>query len=551
MMSKSGLQRHAGLYLPDQLVAEPRDLYPALVAPRERADTDVPRLDLVVPHDDHVRDLHPPGFADLVPGRLAFLVDVCAHPPGDHLLPYLARILHVSVGDGEDLDLHRREPGGKRPGVVLDEDPQVALQAAQHRAVYHHRGVLAVVGAGVGHVEAPGQVEVDLNGRALPVAPDGVLQLDVDLGAVEDTLALVDDVVEPLVLEGLLQRAGRHLPVLVRAHEVVRPGGERDLERGEPEGPLGLEGELERLVDLLFHLVGRAEYVCVVLRETPHAQQAVQLPRALVAINGAELEVPEGELVVASRARFVNVDMGGAVHRLDAIGGAVDLEEVHGVLHVEVPAGLPDLAAHYVGRNDQLVVAPGVLDLEEVFHHRAQYRAVGVIDDQPGADLLADGEQLELRAQAPVVPALRFLAQPEVFLQRRLAVKRRPVYALQHLPRLVATPVGPGDGKELERFYLSGGGQVRPPAEVDELALLVEGDDLVSDVFDELDLVGLVTVLEQRQRLGLGDLAARDRQVLLDDPRHLLLDRGQVVGGECVRAVSYTHLRAHETRHDL
>ena len=54
-------------------------------------------------------------------------------------------------------------------------------------------------------VEALGQVEVELHGGALPLAADGVEDLDVDLGAVEGAAALVHLVVPPLSSERLLR----------------------------------------------------------------------------------------------------------------------------------------------------------------------------------------------------------------------------------------------------------------------------------------------------------------------------------------------------------
>ena len=81
-------------------------------------------------------------------------------------------------------------------------------------------------------VEALGQVEVALDGRALPPAADGVGDLDVDLRPVEGAAALVHLVVPPLALERLDQPRRRLLPDLIRADRLVGPGGEVDLVPG-------------------------------------------------------------------------------------------------------------------------------------------------------------------------------------------------------------------------------------------------------------------------------------------------------------------------------
>ena len=64
--------------------------------------------------------------------------------------------LAVVVADGQDPDLDRREPERKRARVVLDEDPDEALERPEQRAVDHDRVVLLVVGADVREPEADG-----------------------------------------------------------------------------------------------------------------------------------------------------------------------------------------------------------------------------------------------------------------------------------------------------------------------------------------------------------------------------------------------------------
>ena len=58
--------------------------------------------------------------------------------------------------------------------------------------MHHDRTVLFTVLAHVGQIEALGQREVHLNGGALPLTADAVKKLDVDLGAVEGAIALID-----------------------------------------------------------------------------------------------------------------------------------------------------------------------------------------------------------------------------------------------------------------------------------------------------------------------------------------------------------------------
>ena len=60
------------------------------------------------------------------------------------------------------------------PGVMLDEDADETLERAEHGAVDHHRHGFLAVRSDIEGAEPPRKIEIDLDGAALPVAPDGV-----------------------------------------------------------------------------------------------------------------------------------------------------------------------------------------------------------------------------------------------------------------------------------------------------------------------------------------------------------------------------------------
>jgi len=60
---------------------------------------------------------------------------------------------------------------------MLDEDTKEALQAAKKCAVNHIGAVWLAVFTDVFHAKALRQVEIELNCRELPLAPQGVLNL--------------------------------------------------------------------------------------------------------------------------------------------------------------------------------------------------------------------------------------------------------------------------------------------------------------------------------------------------------------------------------------
>jgi hypothetical protein len=110
--------------------------------------------------------------------------------------------------------------------VVLDQDPDEALEGAHERAVDHGRAVLGVVGAGVLQGEALGHVVVELDRSELPRAPDRVGHVQVDLRPIERAVAGVPLEVQARVDERPLEGRLGAVPHLVAADALLRPRGE-------------------------------------------------------------------------------------------------------------------------------------------------------------------------------------------------------------------------------------------------------------------------------------------------------------------------------------
>ena len=114
------------------------------------------------------------------------------------------------------------------PGIVLDQDAQEPLDAAEHGPVDHHRRMLGAVLADEERAQPLRQVEVELHRAALPFAADGVAQRIFELRPVERALARIDAVRQAGLLQRRLERRLGHVPNLVRADALRRPGRELD-----------------------------------------------------------------------------------------------------------------------------------------------------------------------------------------------------------------------------------------------------------------------------------------------------------------------------------
>src|SRR5262249_4099182 len=120
----------------------------------------------------------------------------------------------------------------------------------------------------------------------------------------------------------------------------------------------------------------------------------------------------------------------------------------------------------------------------------------------------------ELLAELAVIARFRFFDAPDVVLQILLIGPRRAVDALQHRVLFVAAPVSSGDRQKLERAEFTGRRHVRTAAEIEPLALAIDGQRLVArDALDDLHLVLLTDLVEQLDRFVALPLLAPNGQV--------------------------------------
>ena len=193
-----------------------------------------------------------------------------------------------------------------------------------------------------------------------------------------------------------------------------------------------------------------------------------------------------------------------------------------------------------------------------VLHLLADDAAARVEHRQTGADLVREGEQVQVGADPPVVAALG-LGQPvQVRVQRLGRLPGGAVDPLQLRVRLVAAPVGGRAAGQLEGRDVPGGRHVRAAAQVapDPFAgvrvqVVVDGQLAGADLdallgvgfgagvgleVDQLELVRL------GGELGLGvvdrvDHPAGEPLAGLDDLAHPLVEVGEVLRGERPRDV--------------
>ena len=494
------------------------------------ADGNVAGLDLLLAQDEHVgHAVDAASLADLVANLLVAVVADHADAGLLQLGAYLVGVVAALLRDGKRLDLHGSQPGGELARKVLNQNTNEALDGAKAHAVQHDGALLGAVGVHVLQVKVERHLEVELHGTALPGTAERVLQVEVDLGAVEGAVTLVDLVVHAQLLQSGAQALLGARPVLVRTHGVLGAGGKLNVVLKAKLLVHGVD-EVNHAHDLVSQLVGTHKQVGVVLVKAAHAEQAVKGAAQLVAVHQANLAGANGQLAVRMRLGGVHQHAARAVHGLNAVLFVVDDGGVHVVLVVvPVARGLPQLLVHDERRGD-LHVAGLVVDLAPVVQQRVlKDHAVGQEEREAGG-LVAHHKEVHFAADLAMVALLGLLQHVHMLVELFLGGKGDAVDAGEHLVVLVALPVGARDAGELKGLQSLGVADVGTDAHVDVVALLVEGDaGVVVQVADVLDLVLLAALLHKGDGLGTGLLVHGELEVLLDDPFHLGLDRGEVV----------------------
>ena len=410
----------------------------------------------------------------------------------------------------------------------------------------HHDGLVEfAVFALVVEVEARGQVPVELNGGELPHAAEHVDQLDVDFGTVEGGFAGNGLERDSLAVEDLDERSFGEVPLSLVPDELLVfgiPGGELDFEFQKPKRMQDGFGEIDAGFDFGFDLRRHAEDVGVVLGEAANAQQAVHGAGALIAIDVAEFGVALGQVAIAFGRVLVDEDMAGAVHRLEAVLGVVEL---HGRVHVFavvclVAGDLPELPAHDMRGKHHIVTTTDTFFAHPVFHGLADQAALGMPEDEAGSGDLLDGKEVELLAEHAMVASLDLFEPGKVRLEVLFVEEGGAVDALELLVFLVAEPVGAGDGGDFKCLDAAGGRHVRAAAEVGEAAVAVEGDFVarLGEALDEVHLHELGVRFVLRKAFFARFRDALELFVACNDLGHAGFDGSEVSLGEGDLAVN-------------
>ncbi len=135
-----------------------------------------------------------------------------------------------------------------------------------------------------------------------------------------------------------------------------------------------------------------------------------------------------------------------------------------------------------------------------------------------------------------MVTLLGLFEEDKIFIQHRLLRKGDSIDSGELLTLLVTTPVGSGDGGQLDSLDDLGVAQVRTAAKIREVAVGVVSDGAIGQLVDELALVLVTSLLEMFECVGLGNVLTDEVLLLASQLKHPFLNLGEISVGDLTAA---------------
>ncbi|TLD45489.1 MAG: hypothetical protein FAZ92_02233 [Accumulibacter sp.] len=248
---------------------------------------------------------------------------------------------------------------------------------------------------------------------------------------------------------------------------------------------------------------------------------------------GAELCQSHRQVTVTAQPLIEDLDVPGAVHRLDRVVTVLRGSREH-VLRIVLPVAraLPERTIHDHRRLHFAIAVLAEQTPDVLFDFLPNGPALRVPEDHPGR-LVLQVKEVELPTQLAMIPLLGFFEHVQVCILVFLTDPGGAVDALQLFVSVVPAPVGTGQLHQLEDLQSTGRWDMRTTTKVNEVSFAVQRDSLIRRYrIDQLRLVVLALGLEEGDSLiALPDFPLH-RQIAPHQFRHPPFDRRQIVKRE-------------------
>ena len=270
------------------------------------ANRNVSCLNLLLTKDEHVRNtVKGASLTNLIADLLVTVVHLNANTSGCKLIGNLMSIRARLLGDRKDLNLAWAQPDRELAFVILGQNTNEALEGTKASAVNHDWLLLGAIGVNVLKLEVVRQLEVKLDGTALPRTTKAVGQMEVNLRTVERTVTLVDHVIDAHRLKCIAQALFSALPILIRTHRIL--WARRKLNAiWEAKLCIVSGNEVRCIRDLLSNLIRADKEVCVVLSKLTNTEQTVQSTLHLITVIKTSLSQLHRKIPIRTWLGFIN-----------------------------------------------------------------------------------------------------------------------------------------------------------------------------------------------------------------------------------------------------
>ena len=209
------------------------------------------------------------------------------------------------LGNRKNLDLAWAQPDRELAFVVLGQNTNEALEGTKASTVNHDWLLLGAVGVNVLKLEVVRQLEVKLDGAALPRATKAIGQMEVNLRTVERTVAFVDHVLNAHRLKCITQALLSALPILIRTHRILWTCRKLNAV-WEAKLCIVCGNEVRCIRDLLSNLIRADKEVCVVLSKLTNTEQTVQSTLHLVTVIKTSLSQLHRKIPIRTWLGLIN-----------------------------------------------------------------------------------------------------------------------------------------------------------------------------------------------------------------------------------------------------
>ena len=205
---------------------------------------------------------------------------------------------------------------------MFDEECDESLETPEDGSVNDDRAVFSVILTDVLELKALGKLVVQLDRCTLPVSPDGVHDVEVDLRTVKVSLSLGNAVGLSRAFQGLLELVLGLVPCLGGAQEGLWSCREFD-RKLKLEICIDLLHESKQAFYFVADLIWRDETVGIILAELPCTREAGKNPGGFVAMEHALVVIANRQISIAAYLAGKYEHVPWAVHGLQAVGLAL------------------------------------------------------------------------------------------------------------------------------------------------------------------------------------------------------------------------------------